>query len=71
MQMNQCNRHHPGEFDGVAVIESREAAKAQRDQDLPHYLRAFADSRELLSTGDTKNRVPAFAGMTDELGHFA
>jgi hypothetical protein len=54
----------------IVSIESREDANALRGLGLTDYLCTFASSREILSTGDTKNWVPAFAGMTDGLSRF-
>jgi|GEM_PF-5514411 len=71
MQANERVRCQPSTYNVTVFNGSREAAKAQRGQGLPHYLCAFAASREKLFIGDTKNRVRAFARMTDELGHFA
>ena len=68
MQINQCTHYHPRVCNGIALIGSREDAKAQRGRDSTHYLCGFASSREILSIGYIKHWVPAFAGMTDGLG---
>ena len=68
MQANERPRWQPSAYNVAVFNGSREAAKAQRGQGLPLYLCAFTASREILPVGDTKNRVPAFAGMTDGLG---
>jgi len=66
--MHERARCHSRAYTVTVFNGSREAAKAQRGQGLPHYLCAFAASREILSIGYPKNWVPAFAGMTDSLG---
>jgi hypothetical protein len=68
MQANERPRWQPSAYNVAVFNGSREAAKAQRGQGLPHNLCAFAASREILSIGYIKNRVPAFAGMTDGIG---
>lgn len=66
--MHERARGHSRAYTVAVFNGSREAAKAQRGQGLPHYLCAFAASREILSIGYPKNWVPAFAGMIDSLG---